>query len=190
MVLWENNGIPDPNSFRAKCLLPPKKREKLLLVPDKMDLERFLDYIRAEGYMIVYTTIKLIAKHGMRIGAFEKMKVRGKKAVTESKGGKHSFEFDDEDIQLLKTCPLNGFAANLLASRVNYHLKQAHEKSVTNERYSAHDFRHYFAIDFYLKNKGILDHDDIILELSKRLGHKHIYTTTAVYLESLRKESL
>jgi len=190
--LWENHEIPIPsNPFGPKSLLPRKnKRVKLLLVPDQTDLDRFLDYAYAERNLIPYTAIKLIAKHGMRIGAFEKMKARGKKAVTESKGGKHSFVFDDEDITLLKAYPLNELTAERLAGMVNYHLERAYEKGVTKEKYSVHDFRHYFAINFLKKNKDNLSLSSIICKLSKKLGHKSITTTTEVYLESLDKESL
>jgi len=178
-----------PNPFNQKGILPRKdKRVKELLVPDQNDFDRVLDYFQKEEKLIPYTAIKLIAKHGMRIGAFQKMKVREKKAITESKGGKHSFMFDDEDITLLKACPLNEYTAEQLGGIVNYHLEKAYEKGVTREKYSVHDLRHYFATDFYTKNKDT-NPNSVILELSKKLGHKSIFTTE-VYLESLKKESL
>jgi integrase len=191
--LWENHEIPaQTNPFGSKSLLPRKgKRVKLLLVPDQTDSDRFLDYAYAKGNLIVYTAIKLIVKHGMRIGAFRKMKVKGKKAVTESKGGTHSFIFDDEDIALLKDHPLNEFTAAQLGGRVNYHLEQAYESGVTKERFSAHDFRHFFAIKFYTEKEkeGSLNHNGIVHELSKKMGHKNISPTPG-YLDSLKKESL
>jgi integrase len=189
--LWENHEIPvQTNPFGPKSLSPRKgKRVKPLLVPNQTDLDKVLDYARAGGNMTAYTAIKLIAKHGMRIGAFEEMKVREKKAVTESKGGKHSFNFDDEDMTLLKDHPLNEFTAALLGSRVNYLLKEAYESDVTKGRFSAHDFRHFFAIKFYTEKEDSLSCGRIIRELSKKLGHKNV-STTEVYLESLKKESL
>jgi len=178
-----------PNPFNQRGILPRKdKRVKPLLVPDQNDLVRVLDYFQKEEKLIPYTAIKLIGKYGMRIGAFQKMKVREKKAVTESKGGKHSFMFDDEDITLLKACSLNEYTAEQLGGIVNYHLEKAYKKGVTREKYSVHDFRHYFATDFYTKNKDT-NPNSVILELSKKLGHKSIFTTE-VYLESLKKESL
>jgi len=178
-----------PNPFSQRSLFPRNnKRVKPLLVPDQTDLDRLLDYLYKKN-LIAYIVIKLIAKYGMRIGAFEKMKIRGKKAVTISKGGKLSIEFDDEDIMLLKAYPLNELKAERLAGIVNYHLKRAYEKGVVREIYSVHDFRHYFAIDFYMKNKDTLSPNNIIYELSKKLGHKWLHTTE-IYLESLKNESL
>jgi len=187
--LWENHGIPiHTNPFGSKSLLPPKERVKELIIPDEEDKDRILDDTH-QKYPIVHTFIKLSVKHGMRVGAFQWMKIRGNKAVTKSKGKKHSYNLDDEDITLLKAHLLNEFIAKQLGDMVNYYLKRAYERGVTKAIYSAHDFRHYFSIDFYKKNKDTLSYDSILYELSKKLGHSSIHATK-VYLESLNKESL
>ena len=181
-TLWENHEIPiETNPFASKSLISRKiKREKPLYIPNQTDVDKFLDYIY-ERNKIVYTAIKLIVKYGMRIGAFEEMKIRRYKAVTVSKSSNHSFIFDNEDITLLTAHPLNGLTAERLGNMVNYHLEQAYNNGITKERYSVHDFRHFFAVEFYKKTNDLI-------ELSKRLGHKHFHTTE-VYLESLKKES-
>jgi len=188
--LWKNHEIPEQtNPFRIKGLLHRNtERVKLLLVPDKIDANRLLEYAYTTN-MVVYTAIKLIIKHGMRRGAFENMIIRGKKAVTKSKGRMHRFDLDDEDIQLLEANPLNEHTATNLGGRINYLLEQAYKKGITKEPYSAHDFRHYFAIDFFMKNKNTIICNDILIILSKKLGHSSIHTTIK-YLDSLNKESL
>jgi len=186
--LWENHEIPiHTNPFGLKSLLPPKKRVKDLIIPDKEDIDRILD--DTQKYPIIHTAIKLMVNHGMRIGAFQKMKISGNKAVTESKGKKQNFMFNDEEITLLKVLPPNELKTEQLGNRIFYYLKQACEKGVTKAKYSAHDFRHYFATDFYEKNKDTLDDKYIIRKLSKKLGHSDT-PQTKVYLESLNTESL
>jgi len=186
--LWENHEIPSQtNPFILKSLWPAKKRVKDLIVPNRTDVDSIMGYARKNP--TVHNAIKLIVKHGMRIGAFEKMKVRGKKAVTESKGKKHTFEFDDEDLALLKTTPLNKYDSKRLGGRVNSLLNRAYQNGIVNDKYSAHDFRHYFAVEYYKKHEAGLDHSLLVRKLSKKLGHNNVLTTEN-YLESLNKESL
>jgi len=144
------------------------------------EIVNILEY--AKFNPVVFTALKLMSKYGMRIGAFEKMKMRGKKAVTKSKGGNHSFEFDDEDLLLWEANPLNKYTAKQLGDKVNYLLIKAWQEGIVEKRYSAHKIRHFVAKETYLKTGKILD-------VKKKLGHRHI-GTTETYLETLDKEGL
>jgi site-specific recombinase XerD len=176
----ESHNLARRNVFKIKDLLPPNKREHALFVPNQAEIDRILGFTKKNPE--VYTAIKLMRKHGLRIGAFEKMRVAGNKAVTITKGKEMSYIFDDEDVSLWRTCPLNGFTAKKLGERVNYAFKKAFHKGVVRHRYSAHKLRHFFALD---KKKSGSD----IYEISKALGHRHL-STTAIYLDALDKESL
>jgi len=177
--VWENHEIAyRKNPFSVKGLLPPKERVKPLQVPDQAEVDKILKYAKKD--VVVFTALKLIVKHGFRIGAFEKMRVKGKKVVTVTKGKNLRSEFDDEDVKLWEANPLGKYTAKQLDDRVNYLLKQAYQCGITQEQYSVHKFRHFVAIKIY-KEVGN------ICAVSKKLGHSHI-RTSETYLESLKDE--
>ena len=70
-------------------------------------------------------------------------------------------------------------SANAIEARVNYHMEKIC-KTKSIPRYSCHDFRHYFAVTEYEKDKDIV-------RISKLLNHSGIQITQD-YLKSLKVE--
>jgi len=176
-----SHSLRRPNPFTVKGILPPKKRVNELFVPDQAEIEKLLTFIAKN--LEVYTAVKLIIKFGMRIGAFEKMKVAGHKAITVTKGKKKAYSFDDEAVNLWRACPLNRLTAKELGERVNYALKKAFQEGLVRHRYTAHKLRHYFA------QKTLEESGGDFYKVSKGLGHSNL-SATGAYLETLDKESL
>ncbi|MDR2534621.1 MAG: tyrosine-type recombinase/integrase [Treponema sp.] len=73
--------------------------------------------------------------------------------------------------------PFVGLTDTRIENRVIYHTRKLHKSSKIQAVYSAHDFRHYFAITEYSKNKDIY-------RVSKLLGHAGI-RVTETYLKGL-----
>ena len=182
-ALFENHGIPPhTNPFNPKSFFPAKIRVKRLIVPNEAETDAILAFAEKED-PTVFAALTLIYRHGCRRGAFHGMKEKGGKVVTKSKGKSHSFYFDESEVELLKAHSLEQYTPEQLGNKINYLLKKAYEKGAVLEVYSAHDFRHAFAMNFYNKTRDIA-------ELSGKLGHSQI-STTETYLESrLKKESL
>jgi site-specific recombinase XerD len=179
--VFESHSISRPNAFKVKDLLPAKERVNKLFVPEQGEIDLLLTFTQKN--LEVYTAIKLIIKYGMRIGAFEGMTVAGKKVVTTTKGKKMFYSFDDGDINLWRTCPLDKFTAKELGERVNYTLRKAYQEGMVCHRYSAHKLRHFFAL------KTLKESGGDVYTVSKGLGHRNL-STTGTYLEALDKEAL
>jgi integrase len=67
--------------------------------------------------------------------------------------------------------------AAAIEGRIAYHIDKLYQKGIIAARYSCHDFRHFFAVHEYKKNKDIF-------RLSKLLNHAGIQITQT-YLKSL-----
>jgi site-specific recombinase XerD len=74
--------------------------------------------------------------------------------------------------------PFSSISTNALKLRVWRATKKLYEKGLIKDAYSAHDFRHYFAVSEYKKDKDIY-------KLSKLLDHTNI-TITQNYLRSMK----
>jgi integrase len=71
-------------------------------------------------------------------------------------------------------------STNALKLRIYRQTTKLYQAGKINAAYSAHDFRHYFAITEYQKDKDIY-------KLSKLLDHTNI-AVTETYLKSLKLE--
>ena len=179
--VFTSHSLPRPNPFKVKSLLPAKERVNELFVPDQTEIDALLTF--TEGNPEVHTAIGLISKFGMRIGAFEHMKVAEHKAITTSKGKKRAYIFDNEAVNLWRVCPLSGFTAKEIGERVNYALKRAFQEGVVRHRYSAHKLRHFYA------QKTLKETGGDFFKVSRGLGHANL-SATGAYLETLDRESL
>ncbi|MDR0473752.1 MAG: site-specific integrase, partial [Treponema sp.] len=68
-------------------------------------------------------------------------------------------------------------SAGAIEKRIAYHINKLYSAGKIAACYSCHDFRHYFAVQEYNKNKDIF-------RLSKLLNHASIQITQ-IYLKSL-----
>jgi len=67
--------------------------------------------------------------------------------------------------------------ANAIERRINYHIGKLYKVGAIGSGFSCHDFRHFFAVQEYKKDRDIL-------RVSKLLNHANI-SITQNYLRSL-----
>ena len=125
-----------------------------------------------------------MAYRGLRIGALNKLKVWGNKYQSVSKGKSIFGEFPIEVIANIRNTELNNktpfsvLSTNALKLRIYRQTMKLHKEGKIQSAYSAHDFRHYFAITEYEKDRDIY-------KLSKLLDHTNI-SITEMYLKGLK----
>jgi site-specific recombinase XerD len=118
------------------------------------------------------------------VGALNKLKVWGNHYKSVSKGKIIQGEFPVEVICNIKTStldnqtPFSSLSTNALKLRIYRATMKLQKEGKIRSAYSAHDFRHYFAVSEYQKDKDIY-------KLSKMLDHSNI-AITETYLKSLK----
>jgi integrase len=131
--------------------------------------------------------VYIMAYRGLRVGALNQLKVWGSSYKSYSKGKNIYGEFPIEVITNIKTSELNNktpfetLTTNALKLRIYRQTLKLYNEGKIRAAYSAHDFRHYFAVSEYKKDKDIY-------KLSKLLDHTNI-SITENYLKSLRISS-
>jgi len=168
------------NPIRGTKARPQDKTVKPTEIPTNEELRIIIDSLPDYEKLAV----SVMAYRGLRIGALNKLKIWGNGYSTFSKGKEIYGEFSDDIISLLKKSPFNNktpfgdYSTGALKVRIIRATKKLHKEGKINAPYSAHDFRHYFAVSEYQKDKDIY-------KLSKMLDHSNI-ATTQVYLKSLK----
>ena len=168
------------NPFRGTKARPVKKAVRDIEVPNDIDLSTILDSMPELEKMAVY----IMAYRGLRIGALKGLKIWGTRYQSYSKGKSIFGEFPTEVIsninysQLNNKMPFETLSTNALKLRIYRQTMKLYQKGKIQAAYSAHDFRHYFAITEYQKDKDIY-------KLSKLLDHTNI-SITETYLKSLK----
>jgi site-specific recombinase XerD len=168
------------NPMRGTRARPMKKPVREIEVPSEMELITILNELPELEKMAVY----IMAYRGLRVGALNKLKVWGNKYQSFSKGKSIFGEFPIEVLVNIKGSDLNNrtpfekLTTNALKLRIYRATLKLHKEGKIQAAYSAHDFRHYFAITEYMKDKDIY-------KLSKLLDHTNISITDG-YLRSLK----
>ena len=167
------------NIFRGTKARPKNSPKKELQIPDENDFEIILKNVPGELSII----IQLMAKLGLRAGAFENLSLFGNVLTTNSKGKEIKMNVSDEIIEffdvnkIAKKCPFAKWKAHRIENLIRYYTEKLYKQGKIKAVYSAHDFRHYFATREYSVNKDIY-------RISKLLNHSSIQTTQ-IYLRSL-----
>jgi site-specific recombinase XerD len=170
------------NPIRGTKSRPVKKAVKEIEVPSEIELFVILNELPELERMAIY----VIAYRGLRVGALNNLKVWGSHYQSYSKGKNIYGEFPIEVITNIKTSYLNNktpfenLTTNALKLRIYRQTMRLQKEGKINAAYSAHDFRHYFAVSEYQKDKDIY-------KLSKLLDHTNI-SITETYLKSLKIE--
>ncbi|MDR0472839.1 MAG: site-specific integrase [Treponema sp.] len=179
------------NPIRGKKQRPAKENKKDVIIPTPAD---YLTTI-AELPDIERAIVITLAMRGLRAGALPGLELRGKyhgkskgKALTENNAP--GITLPKEALEAIHAAGLDfkkPFAwttrqgkpnsANAIESRVNFQIEKLYTAGKIRAAYSCHDFRHYFAVREYEKNKDIF-------RLSKLLNHAGIQITQ-IYLRSL-----
>jgi len=168
------------NPIRGTKARPEKKPVREIEVPSEIELFMILNELPELEKMAV----SIMAFRGLRIGALNNLKIWGNRYSAISKGKSIYGEFPIEVLTNIKSSELNnkspfeGFSTNALKLRIYRATYKLYKAGKIYAAYSAHDFRHYFAVNEYQKNKDIY-------RLCKLLDHTNIGITEA-YLRSLK----
>ena len=168
------------NPIRGTKARPGAKTVKEIEIPTEIELFTILNELPELEKMAVY----IMAYRGLRVGALNKLKVWGSRYQSYSKGKNIHGEFPVEVIANIKQSDLNNqtpfesLTTNAIKLRIYRQTMKLRNQGKINAAYSAHDFRHYFAISEYQKDKDIY-------KLSKLLDHANI-SITEHYLKCLK----
>jgi len=168
------------NPIRGTRARPQDKTVKDLEIPTDEEIPIILDSLPDYEKLAVY----IMAYRGLRVGALNRLKIWGNGYQTVSKGKEIFGEFSDDILSMIKNSPLNNkapfgdYSVNALKVRIIRATKKLYNAGKINAPYSAHDFRHYYAVSEYKKDKDIY-------KLSKMLDHSNI-AITETYLKSLK----
>jgi len=168
------------NPIRGTKARPVKKTIKDIEIPSEIELITILNELPELEKMAIY----IMAYRGLRVGALYNLKVWGNRYSSVSKGKSICGEFPIEVITNIKysylnnKTPFENISTPALKMRIIRQTTKLYKQGKIQAAYSAHDFRHYFAISEYVKDKDIY-------KLSKLLDHSNI-AITELYLRSLK----
>jgi len=165
------------NPVRGTKSRPKKKTVKEIEVPDEMEVFTILNSLPELEKMVV----SIMCYRGLRIGSLKNMKITGNRYKTVSKGKQIYGEFPIEVITNINNkITFENMTTNSLKLRIYRQTMKLYKEGKIRSAYSCHDFRHFFAVTEYLKDKDIY-------RVSKLLDHCNISITES-YLRSLKIE--
>jgi len=185
-----HKGIKNP--VRGTRIRPPKENKKDVVIPTTTEYNA----ITAELPAIERAMVITMAMRGLRAGALPTLELKRGKYHGKSKGkvleenGTPGITLPRAAITAIKKAGLDEKkpftwdtrqktknSAAAIEGRIAYHIDKLYQSGKIAARYSCHDFRHFFAVNEYKKNKDIF-------RLSKLLNHAGIQITQT-YLKSL-----
>lgn len=159
---------------------PKKLAVRKFAVPTTEEVEIILDHAAPLQRAI----LNLIIYRGFRIGALPKLDIfNNGQFRTFSKGKFILGRLPTESLQAIKKAklptdkPFISFTTNSLSKKINYLINKLHEEGKIKERYSPHDFRHFYTIQQYQIDKDVK-------RIQTLLFHENL-ATTDTYLKSL-----
>jgi integrase len=173
------------NPVRGTRIRPPKENKKDTVIPTPAEYKRIVKTLPPLERVIVVT----LAARGLRAGALPSLELKDGKYHGKSKGkvlkedGTAGITLPAEILTAVKAAgldpkrPFAGFSADAIERRINRRVGAMYREGKINAAYSCHDFRHFYAVREYKKNKDIY-------RLSKLLNHGGIQTTE-LYLKGL-----
>jgi site-specific recombinase XerD len=166
------------NPVRGTRSRPKIKPVRELEIPDEIDLFTILNTLPE----LEKLSVMMMSFRGLRVGSLKNLKIWGNKYQSVSKGKMIYGEFPIEVITSLNgnRSPFENMTTNSLKLRIYRHTTKLYNEGKIKSPYSCHDFRHYFSVTEYLKDKDIY-------RLSKLLDHSNI-SVTENYLRSLKVE--
>ena len=168
------------NPIRGTKARPRDQTVRELQIPQAEELPIILESLPEYEKLAVY----IMAYRGLRVGSLFRLKIRNNGYTAVSKGKEIYGEFSEDIMTMIKNsslnnrCPFGDHSTGALKVRLIRATKKLYNDGKINAPYSAHDFRHYFAVSEYKKDKDIY-------KLSKLLDHSNISITES-YLKSLK----
>lgn len=169
------------NPFRGTKARPAKKSVRGFAIPSAEEVEIIIRELPAYEA----AAVAVMAYRGLRVGALPELSFTGGKYKTNSKGKDAVVVLPPEALEKIKAAdiplkkPFTGILPNTLEKRIARGIDKLFNTGKVHGKYSAHDFRHFFAVTEYRKDKDIY-------RVSKLLGHTSIQITEN-YLKGLGK---
>ena len=134
------------------------KAEKALEIPTAAEMKKIIAALPAYEA----AAVSVMAFRGLRIGGLPGMEINGERFKTRSKGKDISGELPGNAQAAIKAInapdkrrPFAGISPDALAKRIEYHIDKLHAAGKIGTAYSCHDFRHFYAVTEYRKDKDI-----------------------------------
>ncbi|MDR0474735.1 MAG: tyrosine-type recombinase/integrase [Treponema sp.] len=167
------------NPFRGTKARPAKKAAKETVIPSAAEVDTIVRQLPSD----LAAAVAIMAYRGLRAGALPSLSVSGGKFSGYSKGKDITGALPPEALEAIKAAglpfrgPFAGVIPNTLEKRIVRAIEKLHKAGEVQGVYSAHDFRHFYSITEYRKDKDIH-------RVSKLLGHASILVTEN-YLKGL-----
>jgi site-specific recombinase XerD len=174
-----HEGIKNP--FRGTKARPAQEGKKELTIPkNTAEVKKIIAALPAYEA----AAVSVMAFRGLRIGGLPGMEITGERFKTRSKGKGISGALPDNVHKAIRAAevpdkrrPFSGIKPEALARRIEYHIGKLYESGKITAAYSCHDFRHFYAVTEWSKDKDIK-------RLQGLLFHSGIQVTDQ-YLRSL-----
>jgi integrase len=135
------------------------KTEKTLAIPkNTAEVRKIIAALPA----LEAAAVSVMAFRGLRIGGLPGMEITGERFKTCSKGKAISGRLPGNAMAAIKATnapdkrrPFSGITEEALARRIEYHINKLFQAGKIGAAYSCHDFRHFYAITEYRKDKDI-----------------------------------
>ena len=152
-----HEGIKNP--FRGTKARPALKSEKELTIPkNAAEVKKIIAALPS----LEAAAVSVMAFRGLRIGALPGMEITEERFRTRSKGKDISGVLPGNILAAIKAAnapdkrrPFAGITQEALARRIEYHIGKLHTAGKIGAAYSCHDFRHFYAVTEYRKDKDI-----------------------------------
>ena len=152
-----HEGIKNP--FRGTKARPALKNKKELTIPkNTAEVKKIIAALPAYEA----AAVSVMAYRGLRIGGLPEMEITGDRFKTRSKGKSISGALADNVLSAIKAAnvsdkrrPFAGITQEALARRIEYHIGKLFQAGKIKAAYSCHDFRHFYAVTEYGKDKDI-----------------------------------
>ncbi len=172
------DGIRNP--FRGTKARPANLPTRELLIPTVGELQAMLEAADPE----LAAAMTCLSGRGFRIGALPTLVIDGDHFSGRSKGKTIYGQMPEKVLKAIEAAGLNPrrpffhVPSKLISGRIRHLAWKLAQKGKVREAFSAHDLRHYFAVNEYQKN---LD----LYRLKELLG-QHSVGVTERYLRSIR----
>jgi len=167
------------NPFRGTKARPPRKAVRTVVIPTEREVETMVRELPPD----LAAAVSVMAYRGLRAGTLPTLSISGDRFTGHSKGKDISGKLPAIALDAIKAAslplrgPFAGERANTLEKRLARAIERLHKAGKVEAGYSAHDFRHHYAVQEYRK-----DHD---IHRVKGLLHHASISVTENYLRSL-----
>jgi site-specific recombinase XerD len=157
------------NPFRGTRARPKRSAKKELQVPDSAEVKTIIDAIKQP----LSAAVSVMAYRGLRVGTLENLSIRGNSFFSRSKGKDISGAVPEAVLTAIKDAnlplykPFEKVKTTVIENEVIRKTKKLTAAGEIRHPYSCHDFRHFFSVAEYTKDKDLyrvsrlLDHADI-----------------------------